>query len=49
MSPSEKPRPDSADKGEVTGGAAAAILIALGIALVNVAHVIGLMLMESVR
>jgi hypothetical protein len=37
------------DKGEVTGRAAAAILIAIGIALVNVAHVVGLMLMESVR
>lgn len=37
------------DNGEVTGRAAAAILIAIGIALVNVAHVVGLMLMESVR
>ena len=37
------------DSDEVTGRAAAAILIALGIALVNVAHVVGLMLMESVR
>jgi hypothetical protein len=37
------------DNGEVTGRAAAAILIAIGIALVNVAHVVGLTLMESVR
>jgi hypothetical protein len=37
------------DGGEVTGGAAAAILIAIGIALVNLAHVVGLTLMESVR
>jgi hypothetical protein len=37
------------DSDDVTGRAAAAILIALGIALVNVAHVVGLMLMESVR
>ncbi|HET9163399.1 MAG TPA: hypothetical protein VFN89_08160 [Solirubrobacterales bacterium] len=34
---------------EVTGPAAAAILIAIGIALVNMAHVVGLTLMESVR
>jgi hypothetical protein len=39
----------AADKGEVTGRAAAAILIAIGIALVNMAHVVGLTLMESVR
>lgn len=39
----------TADNGEVSGRAAAAILIAIGIALVNVAHVVGLMLMESVR
>jgi len=39
----------SADSGEVTGRAAAAILIAIGIALVNMAHVVGLTLMESVR
>ena len=32
-----------------TGRAAAAILIAIGIALVNMAHVVGLTLMESVR
>jgi len=38
----------AADKGEVTGRAAAAILIAIGIALVNMAHVVGLTLMESV-
>ncbi len=37
------------DQDEVTGRAAAAILIAIGIALVNVAHVVGLTLMESVR
>jgi hypothetical protein len=34
---------------EVSGRAAVAILIALGIALANVAHVVGLTLMESVR
>jgi hypothetical protein len=39
----------AADSGEVAGRAAAAILIAIGIALVNVAHVVGLTLMESVR
>jgi hypothetical protein len=37
------------DKSEVTGRAAVAILIAIGIALVNMAHVVGLTLMESVR
>jgi hypothetical protein len=37
------------DNGEVRGRAAAAILIAIGIALVNMAHVVGLTLMESVR
>ncbi len=37
------------DNDEVSGRAAAAILIALGIALANVAHVVGLTLMESVR
>lgn len=37
------------DSSEVTGRAAAAILIAIGIALVNLAHVVGLTLMESVR
>ena len=36
------------DNGEVTGRAAAAILISIGIALVNLAHVVGLTLMESV-
>ena len=36
------------DNGEVTGRAAAAILIAIGVALVNMAHVVGLTLMESV-
>jgi hypothetical protein len=35
--------------GDVTGASAAAILIAIGIALVNMAHVVGLTLMESVR
>jgi len=37
------------DNGEVTGRAAVAILIAIGIALVNMAHVVGLTLMETVR
>jgi hypothetical protein len=37
------------DEGDVSGRAAAAILIAIGIALVNMAHVVGLTLMESVR
>jgi hypothetical protein len=37
------------DSDEVSGRAAVAILIALGIALANVAHVVGLTLMESVR
>ncbi|MBA3865434.1 MAG: hypothetical protein H0X42_03660 [Solirubrobacterales bacterium] len=35
--------------GSVTGGSAAAILIAIGIALVNTAHVVGLTLFETVR
>lgn len=39
----------TADNSEVSGRAAVAILIAIGIALVNVAHVVGLTLMESVR
>lgn len=39
----------TAESDEVSGRAAAAILIAIGIALVNVAHVVGLTLMESVR
>jgi hypothetical protein len=39
----------TAEDGSVSGRAAAAILIAIGIALVNVAHVVGLTLMESVR
>lgn len=39
----------TADNGDVSGRAAVAILIAIGIALVNVAHVVGLVLMESVR
>jgi hypothetical protein len=37
------------EEGEATGPAAVAILIAIGIALVNMAHVVGLTLMESVR
>lgn len=37
------------DSGDVTGRAAAAILIAIAIALINMAHVVGLALMESVR
>lgn len=39
----------TAGDGDVSGRAAVAILIAIGIALVNVAHVVGLVLMESVR
>lgn len=39
----------SAGSGDETGAQAAAILIAIGIALVNMAHVVGLTLMESVR
>jgi hypothetical protein len=39
----------SAKSDDETGRAAAAILIAIGIALVNMAHVVGLTLMESVR
>jgi hypothetical protein len=39
----------TAESGAVSGRAAAAILIAIGIALVNMAHVVGLTLMESVR
>jgi hypothetical protein len=37
------------DNGDASGRAAAAILIAIGIALLNMAHVVGLTLMESVR
>jgi hypothetical protein len=37
------------DNGSANGRAAAAILIAIGIALINMAHVVGLTLMESVR
>ena len=48
-SPPSSPAAVTVDKGEVTGRAAAAILIAIGIALVNMAHVVGLTLMESVR
>lgn len=39
----------AADKGEVTGTAAAAIGIGIAVALINMAHVVGLTLMESVR
>lgn len=39
----------AANAGEETGLEAAAILIAIGIALINLAHVVGLVLMESVR
>lgn len=39
----------TAESGSVSGRAAAAILIAIGIALLNMAHVVGLTLMESVR
>ena len=35
--------------GNKTGAQAAAILIAIGIALINMAHVVGLLLMDSVR
>ncbi len=35
--------------GNATGAQAAAVLIAIGIALVNMAHVVGLLLMDSVR
>ncbi|MDX6625042.1 MAG: hypothetical protein QOE56_31 [Solirubrobacterales bacterium] len=39
----------TADGSSKTGPEAAAILIAIGIALINMAHVVGLTLMESVR
>ena len=39
----------AAGAGDKTGAQAAAILIAIGIALVNMAHVVGLLLMDSVR
>ncbi len=39
----------SADSSTETGWAAAAILIAIGISLINMAHVVGLVLFESVR
>jgi hypothetical protein len=39
----------TAKSGNGTGAQAAAILIAIGIALVNMAHVVGLLLMDSVR
>jgi hypothetical protein len=39
----------TADSGISSGRAAAAILIAIGVALINMAHVVGLTLMESVR
>lgn len=39
----------TAESGSVSGRAAAAILIAIGVALANMAHVVGLTLMESVR
>ena len=39
----------TAENGSIDARAAAAILIAIGIALVNMAHVVGLTLMESVR
>ncbi len=38
-----------AKSGNTTGAQAAAVLIAIGIALVNMAHVVGLLLMDSVR
>jgi hypothetical protein len=39
----------AANGGSISGWRAVAVLIAIGIALVNVAHVVGLTLMESVR
>lgn len=39
----------AAGSGNETGAQAAAILIAIGIALINMAHVVGLLLMDSVR
>lgn len=39
----------TAGAGDNTGAQAAAILIAIGVALVNLAHVVGLVLMDSVR
>ena len=39
----------TAEDGSLSGKAAAAILIAIGVALANLAHVVGLTLMESVR
>ncbi len=39
----------TAERGSVSGQAAAAILIAIGVALANMAYVVGLTLMESVR
>lgn len=39
----------TSENGAVSGRAAAAILIAIGVALANMAHVVGLTLMESVR
>ncbi|HKT84299.1 MAG TPA: hypothetical protein VJQ84_10725 [Solirubrobacterales bacterium] len=39
----------TAENGSVSGKAAASILIAIGVALANMAHVVGLTLMESVR
>jgi hypothetical protein len=38
-----------AGNGNATGAQAAAVLIAIGVALVNMAHVVGLLLMDSVR
>lgn len=39
----------AAGSGDKTGVQAAAILIAIGVALINMAHVVGLLLMDSVR
>jgi hypothetical protein len=39
----------AAGSGDNTGAQAAAILIAIGVALINMAHVVGLLLMDSVR
>lgn len=39
----------SVDEGSVSGRAAAAVLLTMGLALINMAHVVGMLLMESVR
>ncbi|HEX6229477.1 MAG TPA: hypothetical protein VFZ41_08480, partial [Solirubrobacterales bacterium] len=37
----------SGDEGEIVGACAARILIAIGVALINLAHVVGLLLFQS--